>query len=305
MKKKDSTLDLGDYIVDLTTMSGINKVANRQNGSYVAIRKKDKKKFVIKASFDYVSNPLKEKITNRLKMLRGKVISGHLPLVDYRWGPSNELMLIFELLAKQSSLKSHIAQKGVPICEIYSTKEIVGFLVSIADGLLHYKKNFSAVHNELQMRRLITYQVPGNESKTFITLNFPNRLVVTGDINYDFTTDDVEYLSINALLGYKAKNLVEREKECVWSFGILMYELFAGERPYTLGEAEIWAAKAGKADYSKPKKLALLIKDKKFDWPSAKNPIIAKIVRNVLSLDPAQRLSLPQLQNLMVGYYNQ
>ena len=202
-------------------------------------------------------------------------------------------------------MKSHIAQTGVPICEIYSTKEIVGFLVSIADGLLQYKKNFSAVHNELQMRRLITYHVPGNQEQTFITLNFPNRLLVTGDMYYDFTTDDIEYLSINALLGYKAKNLAEREKECVWSFGILMYELFAGERPYTLPEAEVRAAKAGKADYSKPKKLALLIKDKKFDWSSAKNPVIAKIVKNILALDPAHRLTIPQLQNLMVGYYNQ
>jgi len=136
LNNKSHFFDFGDYFLDFRTISGKNNYATKKTGAYEGCRKNDKKKVAIKAIFDYIPNNEKPPITLRLRNLRGKVISGHLILNDFRLTKNNEMMLISNLLQNQISLTELLKKNNyTKLSEIYHPKHIIQIISCLAEGL--------------------------------------------------------------------------------------------------------------------------------------------------------------------------
>lgn len=298
--KSVAQYDFGDYVIDLNSIRTPITIYGVNNGTYEGYRKDGNTPVAVKIQKISASRNTKACITKLLRSIRGVQLSGHLPQLTFRMTKQDELLLITNLLKESCPLLDILKNSNKPLSQLYNVHNLMELVIRIVDDLIKLKNDYGFLHNEIQLRRWIAYKIPNKNNQYFLTLNLPIKSMCRLDLVYDYESDDVEYLSPEAQLGFMSKDLDQQDKEVTWSMGIQLYECLVGNKPFSIKDAENYAKSQGKSNYVTSKKLILYIRDNPPDYSKILNKKLVELFEKVFVFRRDERIRLADFNQELI-----
>ena len=254
-------------------------------------------------------------INKRLDFLKNNNFSCHINLENYISNQS-EIYMVGKLYDHICPAHEFVKTKG-PLLKFFQPVEIFTAIRDLVDDLMHFEK-MGAMHNEVLLKHFLVSLVPGKKSGFFssdkstpdvysLYIRMPSYWVLYSDLIYNYNMLDLEIVSPEVLMGFRATKVEDKQKSTVWAIGTLIYEIIHGKRPFTQPNSILYATKMQKMQLSAELKLAVLIRDTKADYSKLTNPLIRALFEKIFVIEHHNRISLTQLRtglNQIIDGYN-
>lgn len=286
MVKRD-LVDVGkDYTFDRNTPLTSLDTHPKYGRTYQGVRKADKKKLAIKIIQIYHSEQQVYDIKYRLDFLKGRYISGHMTLLDF-FITKSEIVLIMDVIQDPTKVMNF---------KNLHWKDYTFFCLEIIEGILGNMHN-GFIHNEFFSRKCLIYPNVNYSGQNYgCQFSLPIHWILNGNLNSDLRQKDLEILSPEAQLGYKANSILSKNKQVVWTLGIIYYEMLFRNRPFTLEKSveydnqRQFKNKTSGPPLSQQQKQAVLIRDKKPDYRDSDNECIKSLISKMLQVKDKDRM---------------
>ncbi|KAF7730309.1 hypothetical protein EC973_002553 [Apophysomyces ossiformis] len=223
------------------------------------------------------------KLTGRRVAIK-KISKQHAPLMareihHHRQLRHPNIVTLYEIIATESAI--HVVSEYCPNGELFDALTESGrFSEQKAQKWFRQLTNaikfchaHNIVHRDLKLENIL------------LDADYNAKICDFGFARY---TENKQYLeTFCGSLGYSAPEVIMHQKYTgpetdIWSLGVILYTMLAGEMPFDDDSEIITRRKIVKGDY---------------EIPSYFSPEASDLIRNVLKLNPAERLTMDQIIN--------